>query len=189
MDFISWKEINAGAGIHLLNYDDHSDRECAEFIWEILKKYGYTSYSNELEKSRVLVHSIALIEFVNDCTSLIRDDSFDMDVLEWASETEINLFRIAQLMETNFDAQNELEPEELLGNALAELVETSRKIIIECLEEEYPDSIKLRYKIGGFYTKPSEFDMELSDEQLDNITVSGNVLRYFQWMDEGMPRR
>ena len=170
------------AKYYLIQYNDGADIICAKSIWDLLDKAGLTSYKNEIDRTRVLILSLGLIEFVNDCTSLIREDDFELDILGWAAELEINSFRVAQIVGDEFESTEDYDEEELKELALLELLSDNRSAIVNCIKNKYTDSVHIMKYIGEFYDHPNE-ENEVSDEYLndhwDEVKIPGNVMAFF----------
>ena len=88
MKKVTWNDIKHLVTPLLTEQMDGSDLNCGQSIWQFLEENKLTSYANEIGKTKILVLVLGLVEFVNDCTSLTRDDAYELDILQWAYEIE-----------------------------------------------------------------------------------------------------
>jgi hypothetical protein len=185
-----WDEVQKLASALLAGMSSASDLDCAQAIWKLLETDKLTGYSNEIEKTEVLVLQLSLIEFVNDCTALIEDENCETDIVSWAYEAEINQFRIAQAMENDFEAEEEYNEDELFEAALLQLLTKGRETITRCILKKFPEPIDVMKFIGGFYVSSSDDDGDYENMAAEqDYIIPANTLAFYGWIDEGMERR
>lgn len=192
MKKLSWGDIETSVIALLIGYLDKADLNCAHSIWHLLEEQNLTAYEDEIGKTHSLVLSLGVVEFVNDCTALIRDDQFELDVVSWAYEVEIKPFRVAQIVGADFEIEDDYNEEEFTELALLELLSDTRTTIVTCIKKKYSDTNQIMKYIGEFYDPPKE-ENDVSDEYLeahwDEAIIPGNVQAFFEWIDNDMYSR
>ncbi len=78
-----------------------------------------------------------------------------------------------------------------MESALLDMLPESRDSIVECIKKRYPETMQIMKFIGEFYDPPNENSVsdEYVEENWDEVRVPANVAMFFEWVDEGMPRR
>lgn len=143
MEKLTWEEVDKAGSVLLIRYVDGADKSCAQSIWSLLEEDGLTFYKDEISKTKSWILALGLLEFVNDCTSLIRDDSYEQSVSDWAYEVGINPFRIAQILGPDFEIDDDYDEEELNELGLIELVSDTRATIVSCIIKKYNGNYKV----------------------------------------------
>lgn len=192
MQKLSWGDIETSVTALIIGYLDKADINCAQSIWHLLEEQNLTAYEDEIGKTHALMLSLGLVEFVNDCTALIRDDQFELDVVSWAYEVEIKSFRVAQIVGADFEIEDDYDEEEFTELALLELLSNTRTTIVTCINKKYSGTSQIMKYIGEFYDPPLG-ENGVSDEYLeinwDKVIIPGNVERFFEWIDNNMYSR
>lgn len=62
--------------------------------WIALGRAGLTSYSDEIQKTLVLIRFLTLGTIFREFCELARDEEFEPDVHNWAEDVEINPIRV-----------------------------------------------------------------------------------------------
>jgi hypothetical protein len=111
--------------------------EWAKKSWDALGKRGLTSYSNQIEWTRVMVRLMALAAIYRDFCELAFDEIREPEFACWADDLALNTFRIAQCVGCGFLRDEDADDAALLESALSELMETARSEIHRVLLTEF----------------------------------------------------
>jgi hypothetical protein len=136
---VRWEDISREAESIFRIWADSREVEWAKKSWEALGKRGLTSYSNQIERTRVLVRLISLAAIYMDFCELAFDEAHNHEYVSWAEELSVSSFRVAQCVGSEFEQDREAGEEELLEGALLELMAVARSEIHEALRSEWGD--------------------------------------------------
>lgn len=172
----------------------------ARKAWAFLERRGLTLFSNELERTRVLIRAMTLGTIYREFCDLAYDDAWDTEYLIWAEEMGLNSFRVAQLIgnDPEFGPDDDADESSLLESALYSLIDDERSDICKALCEGFDGESMLFVSLWNsmFDEKSPEddpgddegFPFPESPEDVLNSNVTGEKLRAFSWISEGMPR-
>ena len=79
----------------------------ARKAWIALERRGLTLFSNELERTRVLIRAMTLGTIYREFCDLAHDDAWDSEYQIWAAEMGLNSFRVAQLAGDEFELDDD----------------------------------------------------------------------------------
>jgi hypothetical protein len=135
---IRWTDVTEGARDSLFRvWTDARELLWAEKSWGFLEKHGLTTYSSEVSKVPVLVRLMSLAEIYREFCDRAWDEQHDCELVDWASEIDLNRFRLAQYVGSKFEESTCDDEEELLSSALMSLAEEARAGIYHVLVEEF----------------------------------------------------
>ena len=109
----------------------------ARKAWAALERRGLTLFSNELERTRVLIRAMALGTIYREFCDLAFDDAWDTEYPIWADEMGLNSFRVAQLIGDEFKLDDDDDESGLLESALYSLIDDERGDICKALCEGF----------------------------------------------------
>ena len=109
----------------------------AKKSWDGLGKRGLTSYSSQIEWTRVMIRLMALAGIYRDSCELAFDEVHEPEYTIWAGELSLSTFRVAQCVGHEFRKEEDADDAELLESALSPLMETARSEIHKVLLAEF----------------------------------------------------
>jgi len=170
----------------------------ARKAWVALERNGLTLFSNELERTKVLIRAMTLGTIYREFCDLAHDEAWDSENLIWAEEMGLNSFRVAQLIgnDPEFSPDDDATESSLLDSALHSLIDDERGNICKALCEEFGGESMLFVSLWNsmYHEKSPDDDPDddegfpESPEDVLNSDVTGEKLRAFSWISEGMPR-
>ena len=170
----------------------------ARKAWAALESRGLTLFSNELERTRVLIRAMALGTIYREFCDVAFDDAWDAEYLIWADEMGLNSFRVAQLIgnDPEFSPDDDSDESSLLEAALYSLIDDERGEICKALCEGFDGESMLFVSL--YNSMHHEKDQESDPDDIDesppspddvlNTNITFEKLRAFSWISEGMPR-
>jgi len=176
----------------------HPELAWARKAWGALERRGLTLFSNELERTKVLIRAMTLGTIYREFCDLAFDDAWDTEYLIWSEEMGLSSFRVAQLIGDNpeFDPDDDAPESSLLDSALYSLIDNEREDICKALCEEFGGVSMLFVSLwNSMYDEKSPEDKPGDDEGFPespedvlNSNVTGEKLRAFSWISNRMPR-
>lgn len=188
----------------------------AEKCWGYLEKNGLTAYLNEVSKVRVLVRLMSLAEIYREFCDRAWDETYDCELVAWASELDLNKFRLAQCIEDRFEEDAPDDEDELFQAALISLADEARCEIYPILVQEFGSDSNLLVSLWNTVTATDDHcESDIEDAEgvqeegdsnrickeceshpinwLDNAAailseVTPSKMRAYEWIDQGMPR-
>jgi len=170
----------------------------ARKAWGALERRGLTLFSNELERTKVLIRAMTLGTIYREFCDLAFDDAWDTEYLIWSEEMGLSSFRVAQLIgdDPEFDPDDDAPESSLLDSALYSLIDNEREDICKALCEEFGGESMLfvvlcnsMYHEKGQESDPDDIDEPPpSPDEVLGSDITGEKLRAFSWISEGMPR-
>lgn len=168
----------------------------ARKAWAALERKGLTLFSNELERTRVLIRAMTLGTIYREFCDLAHDDAWDSENLIWAGEMSLNSFRVAQLVGDEFDMDDDRDESGLLDSALSSLIDDEREGICKALCEGFDGEAMLFVSLwNSMYPEKSPNDDPDDDEGIPespedvlNTNCTWQKTRAYSWISEGMPR-
>lgn len=136
---VRWEDVNREAESIFRIWTDAREVEWAKQSWKVLSKHGLTSYSNQIEQTRVMVRLMALAAIYRDFCELAFDEVHEPEYTVWADELCLSSFRIAQCVGPQFHDDEPAEEKKLLDGAISELLAEARSEIYEALRSEWGD--------------------------------------------------
>jgi hypothetical protein len=131
---VAWTDIPKEVRETLFRvWNDGRELLWAGKCWAYLDKRGLTAYSNEVGKARVLVRLMSLAEIYREFCDRAWEEQYDCELVAWASELDLNRFRLAQCVGPTFEEYTVDDHDELCGAALASLAEEARREIYDVL--------------------------------------------------------
>jgi len=168
----------------------------ARKAWTALERKGLTLFSNELERTRVLIRAMTLGTIYREFCDLAHDEAWDSENLTWAGEMSLNSFRVAQLVGEKFELDDDYDESVLLDSALSSLIDDEREGICKALCEGFDGEAMLFVSLwNSMYPEKSPDDDPDDDEGIPespedvlNNDVNGQKVQAYDWINDGMPR-
>lgn len=136
---IQWEEISDMAEPLFRVWTDGREIDWAKKSWLALSKRNLTSYSDQVEQATVIVKLIALADIYREFCQQAFDETYEPEYTIWASDLDLNAFRVAQCVGPQFECDQEADDQTLLDLALTRLVGQARPIIYSALKAEFGD--------------------------------------------------
>jgi hypothetical protein len=210
-----WDDVSREAEPIFRMWTDARELEWAKESWEALGKRGLTSYSDEVERTLVFVRLMALAGIYLDFCELAFDEIHDAAYTMWASDLCLSTFRVAQCVGPQFSKDEDADDNQLLEDALRELMDKARSDIHEVLRSKFGDDSLLfvslwntveceRNELGMPVTRNSadvapessdQTNREVEKGRIDwredaggilNCEITGQKLAAFTWIEQGM---
>jgi hypothetical protein len=209
---IWWQDVSRDAEPIFRVWTDARELEWAKESWEALAKRGLTSYSDQVERTLVFVRLMALAGIYLDFCELAFDEIHDGAYMMWASDLSLNTFRVAQCVGSQFSKDEEADEDQLLEDALRNLMDKARSDIHEVLRSKFGDDSLLFVSLwntveyersephtaGTGNVAPERSDQtnrEIEKGWIDwregaggilNREITGPKLAAFTWIGQGM---
>lgn len=184
---LNWADVSRGAEEIFRIWTSESSKELdwANTAWIALGLAGLTNYSDEVQKTLVLIRFLTLGTIFREFCELARDEQFEPDVYNWAEILEINPIRLGQVLGPN--ALNEPVHDLDLEYAIDELMDQSRSEIVRTLVKSFGNESSLFLSLwkasdGAEIEEPEEDDGLVMNE------VTPLKMRAFEWITNGMPQ-
>jgi hypothetical protein len=161
---VAWTDIPGGVRDTLFRvWTDARELLWAEKCWGYLDKRGLTAYSDEVERVRVLARLMSLAEIYREFCDRAWEEQYDCELVVWASELDMNHFRLAQCVGPTFEENTVDDDDELYSAALMSLAEQARHEIYDVLIQEFGSESNLFVSLWNTV----EFQREDDDAYLD----------------------
>ncbi len=167
----------------------------ARNAWSALEKAGLTLFSDQIERTKVLVRIMNLATICREFYHLAFDETQDSPPYTWwADSLEISPFRIGQIVGSSFERGDDEyvddDADSLIKSALVFLVDENRHEICAALVKGFGSESDLFYAL---WTSPHGNPEVNEDEELETIEdvmwhdLTDRKLRAFDWIMNGMP--
>ncbi len=180
---VTWKDVSDAASSMFRIWSGQPELRWGRAAWKVLGRRGLTEYSDEIERTKVLVRLMSLVTMYQEFCGLAWEEWHEPEYEMWATELGMSPFRIGQLVSPEFQRDTEEETERLVEQALADLVEKARAEVYEALTNGFSGDSMLfvsLWKSNG------------SDKDVDPYFVLNDVtfdkMGAFAWITNGMPR-
>ena len=184
---LDWGELATAAEdiFRVWRSQTRKELDWANTAWIALSRGGLTKYSDELEKTRVLVRFVALGAIFREFCELSRDEIFDTDPSEWADSLEISPIRIGQGLGPDYQRNSEGFLD--LESALSDLLDDSRSEIFDALVKAFGNESLLFSSLWRASDGSEIEELEEEDKVILN-RIDPSKMRAFEWVTNGMPR-
>jgi hypothetical protein len=163
---VAWTDIPKEVRDSLFRvWTDARELLWAEKCWGYLDKRGLTAYSNEVTKVRVLVRLMSLAEIYREFCDRAWEEQYDCELVAWASELDLNRFRLAQCVGPTFDGNTVDDDDELFGAALMSLAKEARREIYDVLIKEFGGESYLFVSLWNTVEFQRKDDAYVDDEE------------------------
>jgi hypothetical protein len=212
---IWWEDVSREAEPIFRVWTGARELDWAKESWEALAKRGLTSYSDQVERTLVFVRLMALGGIYLDFCELAFEEIHDAAYTMWASDLCLNTFRVAQCVGSQFSKDEEADDDQLLEDALRNLMDQARSDIHEVLRSRFGDDSLLlvslwntveyegseldtsgiRNSIGVGPESSDQENRKMEKGRIDwredaggilNCEITGQKLAAFTWIQEGM---
>lgn len=187
---LGWDDLPSGTRWLFHVWAEGADLRWARAAWSILGEAGLTRFEDETGRHRVLGRLLALACYYHSfCQAAWEEGGAIPD--QWASDLELDGFRVAQLL--GWDVTEDAEPDsgELLGECARELVEEEYPVVEQALAAAFENE-SLLFAFLWLSRDPElsgrrSYDADILDEAL-NGDVSAKMPG-FEWLTGGAPIR
>lgn len=167
----------------------------ARNAWSALGKAGLTLFSDQIERTAVMVRIMTLATIYREFCHLAFYEEMDSpDYAWWADSLGISPFRIAQIVGRGFERGEADDCDEsehrLLHAALSELVDGNRRKVCEALVKGFGGESNLFYALWiSPQGKPDGSEDHRVEPPEDVLLgqITDSKARAFSWITEGMP--
>ncbi len=167
---VRWEDISRDAKSLFNVWTDGRELDWAKKSWEALCKHHLTSYTNEIERTRVMVRLLALAAIYRDFCELAFDETHEPEHVIWAGEVDLNRFRVTRSVGFKFHCDNKEEEKELVESALLSLMEEARAEIRDALLKEFGGVSLLFVSLWNTVNYSRDEDLEsFQDDDLKEI--------------------
>jgi hypothetical protein len=166
-----WEDVSRHAESMFRVWTDGRELEWAKKSWNALGKRGLTSYSNQIERTHVMVRLMALAAIYRDFCELAFDEIHDPEYTWWADDLSLSTFRVAQCSGSEFVLHEDADDGELLESALLELMETARSEIHKVLLAEFGGDSLLFVSLWNTVDYSRDEDLEPFENDDEGIEV------------------
>lgn len=196
---LQWDDISNFAEDKFNVWSNDAGQLWAKKAWNILEKEGLTEYKNEIERHIVIIRLLTLATMYNEFCYLVWDEYFDYPMVGtyWLDdEVFFNPIRVWQLVGIHFYKEEkieEIEVEDLLTEALLELIDNQRNLVYGALNKHLREDLFWSLILTR-YTKEdgTEYDIEKltaeDEKMIDYDQLDENEERGLYWITIGMPR-
>jgi len=132
-----WEDVSRDAESMFHVWSDGRELEWAKKSWEALAKRGLTSYSNQIEKTVVMIRLMTLAAIYRDFCEESFCGTKEPEYTCWADDLSLSTFRVAQCAGAEFHKDKDTDDKGLSESALLELMETARSEIHKVLLAEF----------------------------------------------------
>ena len=186
---VSWDELSGPAESMFGIWMAGSEVAWAKAAWSALEKKGLAKYSNEVERTIVLIRFVILAVMYREfCHVSGLEEEEEPEFGDWADALEISQFRLGQLASREFET-SETSENDAVEQAFSYLVNQNRREVFDALVEGFGSVSGLFASL--WVTPQAGIDpANLDDETLNEILnddLTGEKLSGFQWVDGGMP--
>lgn len=136
---IAWSDIASAAQELFNTWVGNPEIGWARQAWKALRHGDLTSYTNELEKQRVLIRLMVLAIIYIEFCEHAWGEAGDPWIGDWSDALGLSPFRIGQLVGHEFAAEAPAEDSYLLRHAVVVLIMEERDKVVRALVAYYGD--------------------------------------------------
>jgi hypothetical protein len=100
---IRWEEVSENADSLFRVWTDGRELQWAKKCWQALSKRSLASYTNQVERTSVIIRLIALADIYRKFCDLAFDEAYEPEYAAWADELNLEVFRVAQCIGPQFE--------------------------------------------------------------------------------------
>jgi hypothetical protein len=178
---VEWVEVSENAEFLFHVWTKGRDLQWAQKSWQALSKRSLTSYTDQVERTSVIIRLIALADIYRKFCDLAFDEPHEPEYTAWASELNIEAFRVAQCTGPQFERDEEADADTLFDQALCELVEEARPAIYEALKTDFGDDSLLFVSLWNTVDYEKDEGDGASEEQK---SMRADVDREIDWTED-----
>jgi len=188
---IRWEEVSENADSLFRVWTDGRELQWAKKCWQALSKRSLASYTNQVERTSVIIRLIALADIYRKFCDLAFDEAYEPEYAAWADELNLEVFRVAQRIGPQFECDEETDVHTLVDQALCELTEFGDDSFLfvslwNTVDDEKAESdgeIE-RSKSTRAY-EDCEIDWTENAYSVLNAELSGEKQQAFNWVCQG----
>ena len=179
---VTWKDVSDAASSMFRIWSGQPELRWGRAAWKALGRRGLTEYSDEIERTKVLVRLMSLVTMYQEFCGLAWDEWHEPEYGLWATELGISPFHMEQLVGSELHRDTEQETERLVEQSLAALVKKTRAEVYEALTNGFSGDSMLFVSLWKSNGTDKDVDpyFVLNDVNADKMTA-------FTWIAQGMP--
>ncbi len=184
--YLRWSSIADEAEKLFDAWGSDAEHDWARKAWEHIETSGLTRYTNDVERTRVLIRMVALAALYHSWWRTV-DVEGSVELINWSGELQISSFRVAQLAGVDFSPELDQSEEELYEEAVRTLVEQEHSNILGALLAGFGDETELFISLwlsnDPNWSGRAVIPNELRDDII-NVHENGK-LEGFAWVSNG----
>lgn len=180
---VTWKDVSDAASSMFRIWSGQPELRWARAAWKAFARRGLTNYSDEIERTMVLVRLMTLATMYQEFCGLAWEEWHEPEYGMWATELGISPFRVRQLVGSESHRNVDEDTDSLVEQALDDLVEKTRADVYEALRNEFAGDSMLFVSLWKSNGTDKDVDpyFVLNDVTFDKMGA-------FAWITEGMLR-
>jgi hypothetical protein len=95
---MDWEALLLVARNILKIWRHEGDLDWAAQAWKILGDAGLTDYEDELERSRVIIRFLSLVDFYQGFCGQFCEEFVEPEFWDWATQLEVDMFSLGRLV-------------------------------------------------------------------------------------------
>jgi hypothetical protein len=162
---------------HIWTDRQEEELRWASSAWTALNKAGLTAYSNEVEKTIVLIRLITLAAMYHEFADRAWQEYFSPDYVDWAEQLEIRETDVRELLSPgdSFDSDDDSH----FRDRLQFLINLSRLEIYKALAAHFGDD-------SGIFVALWRIQETEEDEYSILNDITTDKMAGFEWINQGM---
>jgi hypothetical protein len=176
---LRWTDFSPSALeiFHIWTDRQEEELQWGRSAWTALNKAGLTAYSNEVEKSIVLIRLMTLAAMYHEFADRAWQEPFTPDYLDWADQLEITETHIDELLSPGNPCDS--DDTSLFKDRLQFLVNLSRSEIYKALVADFGDDSGVFAALWKIQETEEDDYTILNDATPDKMAA-------FDWINQGM---
>lgn len=190
----SWKDIKDYADT-ICNVRAFSvDLEWAKLAWEILEDTPLCEYSNSQEFNTIIIRLFCISEIIHIYNYFSMDESYDPHEAysEWLDEIGLQKIEMIILAGERYYEDSYIEEYGEISEVISHLIETQYNMVVKWLIKGFGGKDHMLASFASPSGKGSESlsqeDVISLDHSLDDINISDETLRLYQWKEDEFTR-
>jgi hypothetical protein len=185
---LGWDELPSGTHWLFNVWSEGADLRWAQTAWSILDEAGLTRFDDETGRHTVLGRLLALAAYYHSfCQAAWEEGAAVPD--QWASDLELDGFRVARLLGWDLTDEDELDSSELLGECARELIEQEYPAVEQALAAAFENE-SLLFVFLWLSRDPELSGRRSHDWETLDVVLNGDVFAKmpgFEWLTGGAP--
>jgi hypothetical protein len=191
---LGWDEVEAAAQEAFSVWMGQPELAWAKQAWELVVQAHLADSGNEIDRCRAAIRFLAMCTVYLGFCQYAWDEQAAPDFVEWAELLDLSPFRVGQLVDGDYAADEALDDYALVDGALARLTNEARHEVVQALSEALGGTAGLFVSLWRSRGSPAldawtddlaDKEPESDDEILSTVTAEKG--RAYQWLDEGCP--
>lgn len=182
-DKLAWEQIALLTELDCIVWNCATKVNWAKQAWAFITETGLANYTNEIERTQVIVRLLALAGIYADFYELAFEDGFQPDFSEWAEILDLSPLRVGQLIGRNPEWIEDPDDGDPYINAIQHLADESRAEVVKVLLAGFKSESELFISLWKSRQR-IEGEPEESDDEIGNANLTPNKMAAFDWINE-----